>query len=70
MVLIIYSPPCLFAAQQAIKRSLDALMDQGALPADDTVTMGECVAQLASPPDYRSAAVNPTQPASRPRRRA
>jgi len=50
--IVIYSTPCLFAAQRGMEQYLDALLDAGRLPADGTSTMNECVDILASPPDY------------------
>lgn len=50
--IVIYSTPCLQAAQRGMEQYLDALLETGRLPADGTTTMQECVDILASPPDY------------------
>ncbi len=44
--LVIYSTPCLFAAQQAIEAYLDAFEKAGKLPGEGTSTMAECNAIL------------------------
>lgn len=39
--IVIYSTPCLFAAQYAIEKYLDRLLETGRLPSENTVTMKE-----------------------------
>jgi 2-methylisocitrate lyase-like PEP mutase family enzyme len=40
--IVIYSTPCLFAAQYGIKRYLDMLLEQKRLPAENTASMDDC----------------------------
>ena len=53
--IVMYSTPCLFAAQYGMEKYLDALVETGALPDEGTTTMNECVDILYSPPDYYAA---------------
>ncbi len=47
--IVIYSTPCLFAAQYGIKRYLDTLLDQKRLPAENTASMEDCSRVLNRP---------------------
>lgn len=47
--IVIYSTPCLFAAQYGIKRYLDMLLEQKRLPSENTATMDECAHILNRP---------------------
>jgi 2-methylisocitrate lyase-like PEP mutase family enzyme len=40
--IVIYSTPCLFAAQYGIQRYLDMMLEQKCLPAEQTVSMDDC----------------------------
>ena len=40
--IVIYSTPCLFAAQYAIERYLDLLLETKRLPSEGTATMADC----------------------------
>lgn len=40
--IVIYSTPCLYAAQYGIKRYLDTLLEQKRLPAENTASMDDC----------------------------
>ena len=40
--IVIYSTPCLFAAQYGIERYLDMLLQTKRLPSEGTATMGDC----------------------------
>ena len=53
--IVMYSTPCLFAAQRGMERYLDELLETGVLPSEGTSTMDECVKVLHSPPDYYAA---------------
>jgi 2-methylisocitrate lyase-like PEP mutase family enzyme len=53
--IVIYSTPCLFAAQYGMEKYLDKLIDDGVLPDENTSSMHECVEILHSPPDYSQA---------------
>lgn len=53
--LVMYSTPCLFAAQYGMEKYLDELLETGVLPGAGTTTMNECVEILHSPPDYYAA---------------
>ncbi len=45
--IVIYSTPCLFAAQRGIERYLDALVQTHRLPREGTASMDECAQVLA-----------------------
>ncbi|MEI8242189.1 MAG: isocitrate lyase/PEP mutase family protein [bacterium] len=49
VTMVIYSTPCLFAAQQGISSYLDQLAASGMLPASGTATMFDCVEVLSRP---------------------
>jgi 2-methylisocitrate lyase-like PEP mutase family enzyme len=49
---VIYSTPCLFAAQYGMEKYLDQLIEKGVLPDDNTSDMHDCVKILHSPPNY------------------
>jgi 2-methylisocitrate lyase-like PEP mutase family enzyme len=53
--IVMYSTPCLFAAQYGMQKYLDELIATGVLPAEGTTTMRQCVEVLHSPPDYYAA---------------
>ena len=44
--IVIYSTPCLFAAQYGIERYLDTLLETQRLPAENTATMADCARVL------------------------
>jgi 2-methylisocitrate lyase-like PEP mutase family enzyme len=44
--IVIYSAPCLFAAQWGIERYLDRMIEEGRLPADGTADMKTCTGVL------------------------
>ena len=46
--IVIYSTPCLFAAQRGIERYLDALLQTHRLPKDGTASMDDCARVLNS----------------------
>jgi 2-methylisocitrate lyase-like PEP mutase family enzyme len=46
--IVIYSTPCLFAAQRGIERYLDALLQTHRLPKEGTASMDECARVLDS----------------------
>jgi len=52
---VMYSTPCLFAAQYGMEKYLDELLETGVLPDAGTTTLTECVEILHSPPDYYAA---------------
>ena len=52
---VMYSTPCLFAAQYGMEKYLDGLLESGVLPKEGTSTMNECVEILHAPPDYYAA---------------
>jgi 2-methylisocitrate lyase-like PEP mutase family enzyme len=47
--IVIYSTPCLFAAQYGIKRYLDTLLEQKRLPSENTASMDDCAHVLNRP---------------------
>jgi 2-methylisocitrate lyase-like PEP mutase family enzyme len=49
--IVMYSTPCLFAAQYGIQRYLDALLENQALGSENTVKMTECTEILYHPLD-------------------
>lgn len=44
--IVIYSTPCLYAAQYGIERYLDKMLQINCLPSDNTATMAECAGVL------------------------
>jgi len=44
--IVIYSTPCLFAAQYGIERYLDAMLEQNCLPSENTASMADCMRVL------------------------
>ena len=46
--IVIYSTPCLFAAQCGIERYLDAMLEMKRLPAENTASMADCARILNS----------------------
>jgi 2-methylisocitrate lyase-like PEP mutase family enzyme len=44
--IVIYSTPCLFAAQYGIERYLDMMLEMGRLPSEGTATMADCARVL------------------------
>lgn len=56
VAIVIYSTPCLFAAQYGIEKYLDQLIATGVLPHENTSSMHDCVATLHAPPNYCAAA--------------
>jgi 2-methylisocitrate lyase-like PEP mutase family enzyme len=44
--IVIYSTPCLFAAQHGIERYLDMLLEMKRLPSEGTATMSDCAGVL------------------------
>jgi len=53
--IVIYSTPCLFAAQYGMEKYLDQLIETGMLPNENTRNMHDCVEILHSPPNYYTA---------------
>jgi len=47
--IVIYSTPCLFAAQHGIQRYLDMLIEQKRLPSENTASMTDCANVLSRP---------------------
>ncbi len=52
--IVIYSTPCLFAAQYGMEKYLDQMMETGVLPDENTSEMHDCVNLLYSPPNYHA----------------
>jgi 2-methylisocitrate lyase-like PEP mutase family enzyme len=46
--IVIYSTPCLFAAQYAIEHYLDAMLERQCLPSENTASMNDCARVLES----------------------
>jgi len=44
--IVIYSTPCLYAAQYGIEKYLDKMLEIGCLPSEGTSTMGDCARVL------------------------
>lgn len=51
--MVVYSTPCLFAAQHAVERYLDAMAGSGALPADGTADLAACSRVLGGRVSFR-----------------
>ena len=55
--MVIYSTPCLFAAQYGMEKYLKQLIEDGVLPNENTSSMLDCVEILHSPPNYYASSV-------------
>jgi len=63
--IVIFSTPCLFAAQHGIERYLDSMLELGRLPSQNTASMADC-ARLLEGHINRQTQPRPTEKATAP----